>query len=71
MISLPIGSNLFCVQVQKGEPHLWVLVNPAETIEEIITIGIFGTGHPINDFKRYIGTYQLLSGDFVGHVFIL
>lgn len=69
-LKMPKGANIFTVQTQNEIPCLWALVDPDADKEERI-IEIFGTGHPINDEidRIYIGTYQLMKGSFIGHVF--
>ena len=76
-IKMPRGAAILCCQVQKGVPCIWAFVDSAvkEMSERIIRI--FGTGLPITRDRcegwpwpfRYIGTFQTLNGDFVGHVF--
>lgn len=67
---MPRGASILTVQTQNEIPCLWALVDPYESKEERV-IEIFGTGHKVNDENgiRYIGSYQLMSGAFVGHVF--
>jgi hypothetical protein len=70
-ISMPKGAEILTIQVQHGEPHIWVLVetNGGEVMR---TIDVFGTGNPIYDpdgSRRYIGTYQLYDGELIFHVF--
>jgi hypothetical protein len=72
IISMPIGAEILTVQIQHGMPVLWAKVNPLmKHVDK--TIIIFGTGHPITQTEglKYIGTYQLLNGNFIGHVFEL
>ena len=68
-IRMPKDSTILTVQVQKGTPCLWALV---DTEKEMVgrSIRIVGTGHPVpKGIIRYIGTFQVLEGTFVGHVF--
>lgn len=68
-ISMPKDSSLLTVQVQKGTPCLWALVDTDKETEERF-IRIIGTGHPVpENILRYIGTFQVLEGSFIGHVF--
>ena len=71
MIDMPMGAQVLSVQVQHGVPCLWVRCNPdAQTAPvRVVTVG---TGHPaeIGYSMQFIGTYQLLGGNFVGHVFV-
>lgn len=74
-ISLPIGAQILTVQELVGIPCIWVLVDPLETMKEIKTIRIVGTGHPADDVTReqYLGTVQIcsISGHhLVWHVFV-
>jgi len=71
---MPEKAEILTVQVQKGVPCLYVLVNPNFVVEkEERTIVIYGTGHqiPQTGNRKYIVTYQLLDVSFVGHVFEL
>lgn len=76
-LELPKGAEILTVQVQKGIPCLWALVDPSiEIPKERRVIAIFGTGNFINSIAhfsgmKYIATYQLLAGNFIGHVFEL
>lgn len=69
-LQMPKNAEILTVQMQKDTLCLWALVNPYSEKEERI-VEIFGTGHPIKSItnRKYISTYQLLKGDFVGHVF--
>lgn len=80
-IVLPVGSQILTMQVQHGVPYLWALVSPPETPvggkepipakNEEITIYTYDTGHPCpQDKADYIGTYQVMFGDLVFHVFV-
>jgi len=73
IISVPFGTQLLSVQAQYGTvPCIWGLV-PNDTAEkEKISILTVGTGHPIDtkyDRYTFLGTYQLLEGGLVFHVF--
>jgi hypothetical protein len=68
-IDLPVGAKPLTVQDQKGHVQMWCLVDPNETVYETRTFRLAGTGHPISENVEYIGTFQLYSGSFVGHLF--
>lgn len=68
--NIPRGYQPLTVQVQNGQPCLWVMVNPLAP-KVRVTVETVGTGHNITDHSRYVGSYQLDGGDFVGHVFIV
>jgi hypothetical protein len=71
-ISMPEGAEILTVQVQRDIPCLWALVNPERTNTER-RIETFGTGLPVRSDmgveRKYVGTYQVHSGDLVFHVF--
>jgi hypothetical protein len=69
-IEMPVGARLLTVQTQNGRPHLWALVNPhAET--ETRVFWVMGTGHQAADLDgaEYVGTFQMLGGQYVWHLF--
>ena len=69
-IEHPRGARLLCVQMQGDGPCLWALVNPDNPPVET-TFRIVGTGHPIEDADDlgYVGTFQMMGGGLVFHVF--
>jgi len=70
---LPRGAQVLTVQVQRGEPHMWVLCDP-EVPKSLRKFMVVGTGH-VFDLPAhrlgcpYIGTFQLEGGALVFHVF--
>ncbi len=64
--------DILCVQEQGDIPYIWALVYPKKELE-IRFFELFGTGQIIpNDMgieRKYIGTYQLDNGAFIGHLF--
>lgn len=72
VINVPIGAEILTVQEQFNEPVLWAKVDSGEKTEER-HIEIFGTGSTIPEDmgaeRKYIATYQLDGGTFIGHVF--
>ena len=70
-ILLPTGAHVLHVAEQNGQPHLWALVDPNAEPEER-TFRIAGTGHKITahpELFDYVGTFQMLGGSLVFHVF--
>jgi hypothetical protein len=69
-LPLPDRATILDVQVQRGEPVIWAL---ADTEADIVPrrFALYGTGHPVRDGMRYHGTFQLLGGDLVLHLFEL
>lgn len=77
VIRVPRNSKVLSVQVQYGILCMWILVDPTEPKDlergDLKNIRIYGTGHTISSFDikdmNFMGTFQLLDGSFVGHVF--
>jgi hypothetical protein len=70
-IDVPHGAEPLTVQLQGGDPQLWALVDPSQP-RETRTFRIAGTGHSITERiagAGYIGTFQVLNGRLVFHVF--
>ena len=71
-IEMPAGAVVLTVQVQNGTPCLWAMVDPEESASKRI-FKTFGTGHQIDNSRNvpllFVGTYQLLDGNLVFHVF--
>ncbi len=68
-VDMPAGAKVLCVQTQGSAVMLWAIVDPgAPTMPR--RFALRGTGHPLPDFPgRYVGTFQMYSGGFVGHLF--
>ncbi len=70
-LELPAGSKILSLQTQSDIPCLWILVDP-EKDKVKRTFETFATGEEIPPAPReYIGTFQLLRGGLVFHVFEL
>jgi hypothetical protein len=68
-LDMPAGAQVLAVQVQHGHPCIWALVDPSASLETRL-FRIAGTGHPITEaLGRHVGTFQMLGGDVVFHVF--
>ena len=68
-LELPIDAMPLKVDVQVGVLCLWAMVNP-DAKTEARTFEVFGTGHPMPDFKRrFINTFFVQDGTFVFHAF--
>jgi hypothetical protein len=69
-IDMPQGAEILTVQVQRFEPQLWALVDPAAAVVPM-TFAVYGTRHPVSDEpQRYVGTFQVSGGALVFHVFL-
>lgn len=71
-LSMPAGAEVLTTQVQAEEVCIWALVDD-QAKEERRTFCVYGTGHPIKttDPLLYVGTFQLMGGSLVFHVFEL
>lgn len=68
-VRMPAGAEVLTVQVQYEAPVLWAKVDPGNAYEPR-RVFIHGTGHKVHpDAAHYVGTFQMLGGQFVGHVF--
>lgn len=65
--ALPQGCEILCVQMQRDDPCVWVLVNTDVTTSVVHTFWTFGTDYPVRPDTFYIGTYQF--DIYVWHVF--
>lgn len=70
IVEIPHGAELLCVQTQYGVPAIWARVDDEHTEVEY-DIFIVGTGHNADRTEgvKYLGSFQLQDGRFVGHVF--
>lgn len=75
-IKMPVDAEILAVQVQTRSgreiPCIWALVNSETKATKQVKFRVIGTGHahPDEAFGKYIGTFQLLDGAFVGHLFV-
>lgn len=71
---MPVGAQILSVQVQNGPSGenacLWALVDPSAPREDR-AFRIRGTGHDAAgiDAETFIGTFQMLGGSLVWHLF--
>ncbi len=69
ILQIPAGGQVLSVQEQNEEPHIWVLVDPNERKTDR-KFQIFGTGQQFYAAdKKYIGTFQLMGGESVFHLY--
>lgn len=71
IIEMPLGAEILTVMVQGVIPCLWVRTDPNKNMKtEGRGIVTHGTGHDVpSTTGQYIGSYQLLGGSLVFHVF--
>ena len=68
-LSLPINSDILSVQIQKGEPVVYALVSSAFKMNRDRKLELYGTGMEVPEYREYIGTFQMLNGGLVFHLF--
>lgn len=72
IIQMPKGAKALSVQMQFGNPALWVELDPEADIEDRVVI-IHGTGHDLwtaANASNFVGTIQTDGGRLVFHVFL-
>lgn len=69
VVNLPRGANILTVQAQGQTAQLWALCDSNAPFEPR-QIAIYGTGNALPEVVgAYIGTFQMLGGALVWHVF--
>jgi hypothetical protein len=68
VIQMPLGAFIMTVQMQKSEPQIWALVDPDRSLTNRVFY-LYGTGMEVNPELIYIGTFQMLGGSLVYHLF--
>lgn len=66
---IPAASQILFVELQRGVPCIWALVNDGFP-KETKTLFIYGTGHPIErplNTIEHVASFQ--QDDFVWHLF--
>lgn len=69
-IKMPKGAKVLSVQMQYGEPRLWVLVDDTQPLESR-EFYWRGTGHNCDGVEpgSFVGTVQMQGGDLIFHLF--
>lgn len=68
-IEMPNGADVLTVQTQDGRACIWAAVDP-EAVRVKTGFILHGTGHTLSEEAgSYVGTFQLLGGDLVFHLF--
>lgn len=68
-LRMPKSAEILSVQVQHGIPCIWAGIK-LDNGTEMRKFKVLGTGHPIGvGGLKFIGTFQLYDGAFVGHLF--
>jgi len=71
MLDIPRGARPIRVEVQQGQPCLWVFVPDTRAPKAARNFAVIGTGHPAPEGGDgyYVGSFHLLGDTFVGHLF--
>jgi hypothetical protein len=73
-LSLPIHAEPLTVRIQHGLPVLWAKVNsnPPLGVHQNWLVRVALTGHEYHDLDsfKYLSTFQMDEGHFIGHVFV-
>lgn len=71
-IEMPRSARPLDVQMQRGEPQLWVMVDPDGRLVKR-KFALRGTGHDASGlgFAVHVGTFQASGGALVFHLFDL
>jgi hypothetical protein len=69
-VTVPVGSTFLKAEVQRDQLVAWFLVDPKETREVVRAFIGVGSGHKVDATgTKYRGTFILLDGHFVLHLF--
>lgn len=70
-ISMPMDAKIISIQEQKGKPVVWVMTNGKKPMKDVV-FHMVETGKPflLRDILKYLRTIQLLSGNYVMHIFV-
>lgn len=70
-IEVPASARMLTLQTQGDSPRIWALVDTEEKESVRREFHTFLTGGilPESDNLEYIGTYQILGGSLIYHVF--
>jgi hypothetical protein len=67
-VPMPEGARVLTVAAISDAPFLWAIVDPYAPVVDREFV-IRGTGHPLGDVGAYLGTFIVLGGTLVFHVF--
>jgi hypothetical protein len=68
VIVMPKGAKVLTVQIQKSQPFIWALVDTEKEPEER-RFYLYGTGMTVTHCESYIGSFQMLGGGLIYHLF--
>lgn len=68
-IPMPKGAKVLTVQMNQGLPFIWALVNLDAGETEPRCFKLVVTGHNVSNAGAYVGTFQIMEGMLVFHLF--
>ncbi len=71
VVSMPINAEILTVQIQNGIPCIWALVDTSSPLSDV-SVRVYPTGGEVEQSQnlKYCGTFQMIGGGLVFHVFI-
>ncbi len=65
--TMPVDADIIHANIQNGLATIWAIVDSSNSLTEVRSFHVVGTGHDIPDNCKHIGTY--FQGYFVWHIF--
>jgi len=67
-VEMPLDARIIHVEAQREVPCIWAVVDPGRRLEtrRFVTVG---TGQNVPEGSFHVGTFFMLGGDLVWHVF--
>lgn len=71
VVSMPINAEILTVQLQNGIPCIWALVDTSSPLSDV-SVRVYPTGGEVDPSPnlKYCGTFQMIGGGLVFHVFV-
>lgn len=68
-VAMPADAKVVAVGEQHGKICMWAIVPDPQAPVVVRVFSVYGTGDPINPGADYLGTFFMLGGSLVWHVF--
>lgn len=69
VLYLSAEAEILCVQMQHGQPYLWVITDPEKPVTSW-NFRVFGDEHKMTeDHLEYVDTWAQNMGDLIWHLF--
>ena len=71
VVSMPINAEILTVQIQNGVPCIWALVDTSSPLSDV-SVRVYPTGGEVDTSPnlKNCGTFQMIGGGLVFHVFV-